>query len=260
MRRRWTWFADHADRLDPQTLGRLRGAARVLRRQLDRLIRTADFRLSMPIAGSEATSADRASGIDWRWRPAVWQGALEQSGAARSAGGAAVASGSQICEAVTLFHDCPLAEIAYRQLRNPAAVFADPRGGAPFALAIEVFGFRGSFLSLALDLPPQAAEGLRRKHVIRLDTVIEAERPVSILARLNIRHGPNVEQVGGQVTGSGADGLGADSSMIEFDLAYSEIHEERVEQMWIDLFVQAPQMNCITLRDMALCRRPRAAL
>lgn len=267
--RYWTGLADQAGSFDPQALDRLRGSARLLRRQADRLIRAANLRQLAPLSagavrapGAQGREAG-VYGTDWIWRPDLWQGTIAFPGEGGLPGVAGAKSGLQICEAVSLFHDCPLGEITCRQRSNPRPARRDAGVDAPYGLGVEVFGFRGSFMSLAFELPPPAVEGARRKHVIRLDTVIEAERPLSVLARLNVRHGPNVEQIRGQVSGAvpGFASPGPVRPLVaEFDLAYCEIDETRIEKMWIDLFLHAPQMNSITLRDLTVCRHPRAAL
>ena len=45
------------------------------------------------------------------------------------------------------------------------------------------------------DKREDAARGLKQKHLIRLDVIVEMEKPLEIFARLNIKHGPNVEQI-----------------------------------------------------------------
>ena len=147
----------------------------------------------------------------------------------------------------TLFHDCDRSELSLRQLRNRRE--ADL---APFGLRMDVFSFDGSFLSLVLDFPPEAIAGLLRRHLIRLETIVELEKPLAIFARLNIRHGPNTEQLVRELP------LHADERVVEFDLAYSNLNERRVEKMWLDLIFEGPAMNEVTLRDVTLSRRPRA--
>ena len=48
--------------------------------------------------------------------------------------------------------------------------------------------------------------------------------------------------------------------MVEFDLAYSNMNERRVEAAWIDLIFEGPEMNQIVLRDLTFSRRPRAQI
>jgi uncharacterized protein DUF6478 len=51
-----------------------------------------------------------------------------------------------------------------------------------------------------------------------------------------------------------------DRGLAEFDLAYSNINEKRVEKIWIDLIFDNPAMNQVTLHDLTLTRAPRADL
>jgi hypothetical protein len=154
-----------------------------------------------------------------------------------------------ICEGSTIFHDCRRSELTVRQIRNTRA--ADI---APFGVRMDVFRFDGSFLSLVIDLPEAAVTGLRMTHLIRLDAIVEMEKPLEIFARLNIKHGPNVEQVVRELP------LNEEEVKVEFDLAYTKMNEKRVERIWVDLIFEGPEMNQIILRDVTLTRRPRADL
>jgi hypothetical protein len=185
----------------------------------------------------------RPLGSDWAWRPEAFHGPISPAGAA------AVASKTPIGAEARIFHDCLRSELSVRQVRNTRAGDI-----APFGLRLDVFRFDGNFLSLAIDLPGDAVAGLRRKHLVRLEATIETEAPLDIFARLNVRHGPNVEQLVRELP------LGTPDLAVEFDLAYTGLNEKRVEKMWLDLIFEGPQMNRITLRDVTLSRRPRAAL
>lgn len=136
-----------------------------------------------------------------------------------------------------------------RQLRN-----AKEEDLAPFALRMDVFNFDGSFLSLVIDLPLDAAAGVSRRHVIRMNALMSIEKPLEVFARLNIKHGPNTEQILTELS------LDNDDVIAEFDLAYAEINEQRVERMWLDLIFEGPAMNQVTIRDITFCRYPRAEL
>ncbi|MEM6564948.1 MAG: DUF6478 family protein, partial [Pseudomonadota bacterium] len=46
----------------------------------------------------------------------------------------------------------------------------------------------------------------------------------------------------------------------EFDLAYANVNEKRIEKAWLDLIFENPRMNQVTLRDLTFSRRPRAQL
>ncbi len=119
---------------------------------------------------------------------------------------------------------------------------------------MDVFRFDGSFLSVVVELPPEACKGLKRRHLIRLDTIVELEKPLEIFARLNIRHGPNTEQIVRELPPED------DNVFVEFDLAYTKLNEKRVERMWVDLIFEGPEMNQVTMRDVTFARYPRAEL
>jgi hypothetical protein len=239
--RRWGRLADSAGTLGLEALRDLRGQARSLRRQLDRVIHVAEHRLALPVIGSNAIR--KPMGADWSWRPELWRGQIPVPGFSSVSGRAPV------CDGATVFHDCRRSELTVRQIRN-----AREADLAPFGLRMDVFRFDGSFLSLVLDLPPESVQGLKLRHLVRLDAIVEMEKPLEIFARLNIKHGPNVEQVVRELP------LNEEEVMVEFDLAYTKMNEKRVERMWVDLIFEGPEMNQIILRDVTFCRRPRADL
>jgi hypothetical protein len=49
-------------------------------------------------------------------------------------------------------------------------------------------------------------------------------------------------------------------AVVEFDLAYCDLNEKRIEKAWLDLIFEGPAMNQITLRDVTMCRYPRAEI
>ncbi|MEQ3625750.1 MAG: DUF6478 family protein [Celeribacter sp.] len=219
----------------------LRQQARDLRRLTQMVISRADARLTRPRLGDD--NIDRPLGCDWTCRPALWSEQVFPGGFA------AVESRQTIGPDVTLFHDCATPELSIRQLRN-----TDIDDRAPLGARLDVLGFDGSFLSLVVDLPDSAVQGLRKSHIIRLAVRIEMEHPIKIFARLNVKHGPNAEQMVRELP------LHDDTVEVEFDLAYSELNEKRAERMWLDVIFDDPAMNCIILRDLALTRRPRAEI
>ncbi|MFN3823368.1 MAG: DUF6478 family protein [Pseudorhodobacter sp.] len=239
--RRWRRLADFAVGLDLESLRRYRSQAWALRRNLDRVIHLAEHRLALPVMGSNALR--RPMGSDWIWRPMLWKGPIPVPGYSSVPGKAA------ICDGTTIFHDCRRSELTVRQIRNTRE--ADL---APFGARMDVFRFDGSFLSLVIELPEEAITNLRLNHLIRLDVIVEMEKPLEIFARLNIKHGPNVEQVVRELP------LNAEEVMVEFDLAYTKMNEKRVERIWMDLIFEGPEMNQIILRDVTFSRRPRAEL
>lgn len=244
LRRARKYWSRAANASGSQKLSVLRGQAdeaRVLRQKLEELTHEADNRLALPRIGS--TTFPRPPGTDWSWRPEVWRGGLPVKGMS------AVENNTKLGHEVTLFHDCKISELTLRQLRNTRE-----EDLAPFALRMDVFRFDGSFLSLALDLPGEACDGLQRRHLVRMDAIIEVEKPLEVFARLNVCHGPNTEQIVRELP------LYDSKIMVEFDLAYTKLNEKRVESMWVDLIFEGPEMNQVTLRDVTFSRNPRAEL
>ena len=239
--KRWSEAARMAETTDLRQLRRQRSVARRLKDRLDRLIQVADGRLALPVLGNQ--SFPRPHDADWAWRPELWCGPLAVAGMS------SVQSQSRLGREVTLFHDCAHSEITLRQLRNTRE--ADL---AAYGLRLDVFKFDGSYLSLAIDLPEASCEGLRRKHLVRIDSIVEMEKPLEIFARLNIRHGPNTEQIVRELP------LHEEEIRVEFDLAYTKLNEKRVDRMWLDLIFEGPEMNQVILRDLTFSRRPRAEM
>ena len=238
---RWKQAAAQAAGLEPFALRALRAEARDMRRQLDRVIHVADGRLALPALG--AALPRMPLGTDRVWRPDLWRGPLAQRGAVAQDGRTSFGPD------LALYHDCPLGEIALRQLRN-----GSDADRAPFGLALDVYGFRGSFLSLALSLPGDLVQGLKARHVIRLDGVVDSDRPLRAYARLNVRHGPDEAQLVSEMPAEGRD------KVVEFDLAYAGIDEARVSAAWIDLIFNDAANSRIILRDVIVARRPRAEI
>lgn len=239
--RRWRAAAQAAPKEELSTLRSLRNRARQMRQVIDEVTFVAESRLALPRIGSSAFP--RPAGTDWSWRPQLWRGPLTQKGLS------GVASKTTIGDEVTIFHDCRISELTWRQLRN---VREDDL--SPFALRMDVFRFDGSFLSLVVDMPEAACAGLKRRHLMRLGLTVDLEKPLEIFARLNIKHGPNTEQIVREMP------LHEAEVFVEFDLAYTKLNEKRVDRMWVDLIFEGPEMNQITLRDVTFARYPRAEL
>lgn len=238
---RWGRLADAAPAMPLETLKAHRTTARALRRQIDRLLHQAEHRLALPVIGSNAIRAPL--GTDWSWRPELWSGPIPVPGHA-------AAPGKQpLCDGVTVFHDCKQSELTVRQVRNTRETDL-----APFGLRLDVFRFDGTYLSLVIDLPPDVMPGLSLRHVIRIACLIEMEKPLEIFARINVKHGPNVEQIVRELPVQDGE------IVAEFDLTYTNLVERRAERIWVDLIFEGPEMNQIILRDVTLARRPRAEL
>lgn len=239
--RRWGRLASAANSAPLWQLRAVYAQALSLRRLLDRVIHQSEYRLALPSIGSNIIR--RQMGTDWAWRPDLWRGPVSKMGYA------AIPNRTQVCQGATVYHDCKRTELTARQIRNTRESDI-----APFGFRLDVFRFDGSFLSLALDFPAEAADGLKQKHIIRVDVIAEMEKPLEIFARLNVKHGPNVETIVREMP------LNEEEVMVEFDLGYSKINEKRVEKIWLDLIFEGPEMNQIILRDVTLTRRPRAEL
>ncbi len=230
----------HARRSPLSELRDVQDQVHIARLLVSELYTLAERRLALPVLWSD--KFPRPRGTDWSWRPELWRGPLHERGIV------ADSPSNVLSHEVALFHDCNAAEVLLRQVRNTGE--ADL---AAFGLVIEVFQFSGSYLSTAITLPAEACQGLLKRHLVRVDTVIDMESPREIYARLNIQHGPNVEQLVRELPKSG-------SQTIEFDLAYSDLNEKRIEKIWLDLIFDRPHMNRIVVRDLTFCRYPRAEL
>ena len=238
---KWARNARMARAPDLISLRRQRVRARQLKSHLDALIHVADERLALPLEGS--TSFPKPHNADWSWRPELWRGPLPNPGMS------AVQTRAMLGNEVTLFHDCEFSKLTLRQLRN-----LREEDLAPYGLRMDVFRFDGSFLSLVLDLPEGGVKGLKRTHLIRMDVIVELEKPIEIFARLNIKNGPNTEQIVRELD------LTQEQTVVEFDLSYSNLNERRIEGAWLDLIFEGPEMNQVVLRDLTFSRRPRAQI
>lgn len=239
--RRWSRAAGQASSAELERLRRLRTRARGLRRRLNKVIHTADSRLTLPLIGNNAFK--KPLGSDWSYRPEMWREQIEIPGAA------AVENNTEFGSETKVFHDCETSELVLRQVRNTRE-----KDLAPFGARMEVFRFDGSFLSMVVELPSEAIQGLTKRFLVRFEAIIETEKPIEIFVRLNVKHGPNTEQIVRELAPDGA------VAVVEFDLAYSELNEKRAERMWLDLIFENPEMNQIILRDVTVSRRPRSEL
>lgn len=190
-------------------------------------------------------------GCDWFWRPGLF---------IQKDAGIECRNPAQRCELsadLTLYHDAGQLDLSLGQKHQQGD------GLPPMGLELGIDAFDGGFLSLALALPASAAMGLELRHLIRLDVLAEVatqdDRALVVFARLNVQHGPNVEQLVAELS-LPVSRMGAGAQMVEFDLAYGTISERRIEKLWLDLIFDAPPSGVIRLQDLTLSRCPRAAL
>lgn len=235
----WAALTDRAASMPARELQGLQRTALRQRRKLDLFIAASGAGL-LPNGQADILRPDQC---DWAWRPEPWTDPRAPAGVVE------VPSPHKLSNSVTLFHDCAKSEITLRQTSN-----THPSVPAAFGMLLDVYRFDGSFLSLVLSLPDAATTSITRNHYFSLRVRIDRENPIEIYARLNVQHGPNTEQMVRQLDISGDVGLA------EFDLAYSNINEKRVEKAWIDLIFESPAMNQVLLSDLTLTRAPRADL
>lgn len=216
-----------------------RGRARQIRTAIDDLLHVAEDRLALPKIGSNVFP--KPPGTRWSWRPPQWRGPVMPRGIAGIENAATLGAGLKV------FHDCKVSELTLRQIRN-----CREEDLAAYGVTLDVLGFDGSFLSVVVDLPPEASDGLRRRDIIRLHGLIDAERPATVFARLNIKCGPNTAQLVEEIS------VSETNVTADFDLAYAELNENRIDSMWLDLILENPAMNQMRIRDLTFCRYPRA--
>ncbi len=236
---RWSRAMKSPATLTTRDLASMHGEFLSLRDSLDRMVGTAETELLARVGAADGIQ--RPDQCDWAERSAPWRQKIHPRGHVDFGSPLPIGAG------VTLFHDATQADVGLRQDPVPAGI-----AGPVFGLVLEVYRFDGSFLSLVQDLPDAAIRGLTLNHYFSVHLRVSREQPLEIYARLNVQHGPNLEQIVRQF--SFEDDLG----VADFDLAYSEINEKRVEKAWLDLILERPEMNRIALWDMVMIRAPRA--
>ena len=241
--RQWNRLSQRVERLGPASLRRLRDEALGLRASINRFLQGADRRALQSRAALNALQLP--AGTDWRWRPGFLAAPVVPRGIVRPE------PGSRLGDQTTVWHDCPERALLLQQFASPGATDL-----SPFGLRLEVFGFSGNFLSLAVDLPPKALAGLTPRHVLRLETTIAVERPLGVYGRMNIGHGPNVEEIAQKFVD--IEPGAPHRQVIEFDLAYTEMNERRLDKIWLDLIFEGPRMSAVEIHELFLSRHLRA--
>jgi hypothetical protein len=237
--RRWERIAEIAQDTSLQNLRQIRSLARQVEQRVGTIGQIAESRLRRPLVGSSPMSLPPAT--DWSHRPDAWIHPLTPRGHAPAK------SKTWLGSDVALYHDSRTPSVAVQQTRN-----RHDKDLTPFSIAVDVFEFDGSFLSLVLQAPKGIVADLKKSHILRIDHNITSERHLEGYARLNLRNGPNTEQITQTMTFDARPGV------VEFDLAYSRFNENRAEEIWFDLFFESPSMNRMEIRDVTLSRRLRA--
>lgn len=185
-------------------------------------------------------------GTEWAWRPNLW--ALSVCEEPKSI----AESGTNVSADAAAFHDATEIDAKFLQVASQRP--ADET--APFSLDLHVGRFEGTFISLVIETPPSSIDGIGRKDLVGVALDISHADSMSVYLRYNLRHGPNTETQLRQLPPEGADGR----QTVEFDMAYMEMNEKRVESAWVDVIFQAPAETHTTIRDLVMYRRPRASL
>ena len=243
--RQWHALADalrRGKRLDDL---QLRDEASLLGQDIAAFLQLSDPRAQR--ARAALGSMVMPAGTDWRWRPPMLCGPISPAAIVGPE------NGRHLGGEVALWHDCAQHALLLRQVQNRRATDL-----AAFGLRLEVMGCTGNYMSLSVEMPSEATEGLGRDHILRLETVLQAERPITVYGRLNLSQGPNTAQILRRL-GHPIDTEPA-HRVVEFDLAYADLALRPVERVWLDLIFEAPRMNAMDLTDIVLSRHPRAQI
>ncbi|MBC9246548.1 hypothetical protein H4P12_07445 [Paracoccus sp. 11-3] len=181
-------------------------------------------------------------GTDWQWRPVSLSGTIQPAILEKPQVGCGF--GPEL----TLWHDCPDCALSLRQLVG--------LGNPDYALQFEGRDFGGEYLSVSMNLPDELLADLGPFHVLRVDGAFSATASIIVYARLNLVQGPNTAKILRQL-GEPIDGQGA-LRLAEFDLAYADISPRAVDRAWLDLILQSPGQNTVTVHDLVMSRHPRA--
>ena len=237
----WHRRLQRVARVKTTKLRQQRREALALQRQLGEVLPSINGELHRRLGGPKAYR--HGSKMLWAWRPELWtlrcptsSGPVEQSGA-------------RLMPNTKVFFDDATCALIVQQFRNDIS-----EGFAPYGVALELFQFEGSFLSLAIDLPDELYETFAKDELIGLSGAIFAERPAGFTVRLNIKHGPNTDQL------IQAHDLNHSEIRAEFDLAHLNINVKRVEKIWLDLVFETPNFNRISVTDLAFYKRPRGEI
>lgn len=224
----WSTALSTIDDMPRPRLRKLSAEARRLVKLLNRFDRRAQDRLA------PTQSAPLIPGAAWAQRVDLFAEPISPQGHAP------LTNNTQISEMVTAFTDDPVANVGFRQTPNT-------NGG--HSAILDIHHLSGSYLSLAIGLGAQVAKTIGKDSLVRIRLECHSEQNIETLLRLNLRSGPNTEQVIRHFT-PGQD--------IEFDLFYVEFEPERMNDAWIDLMFPPHGMNRIELSDMIISKHPRA--
>ncbi len=171
----------------------------------------------------------------WGYTPKLWEHNLDTGISGN------ILTGTELAPRVTLHHDGDDNDISINA------------GAAEGSMSFDIRKFPGSFLSVAFGFPEEDAKAVRRNNLIRIAVDSEAAEPFQAYARLNLRHGPNNEQIV-RMLDIGHDGFA------EFDIFYTEFEPNRASDAWVDLIINEPEGKNFTINQVVILRRVRATL
>ncbi|ARO13667.1 hypothetical protein BVG79_00309 [Ketogulonicigenium robustum] len=241
-RRFWARAAQAAqgENTPAEKLAQIGKAAKQQRHLMDDIIQNTESRLKL--AASPDDGIVRPLGSDWAWRPLLWSAPMVPHVLVGAP------SKTALGDQLRLFHDGDAGQLVVRQTEGTQS------DAAPYRLGLEAFNLDSSYLSLVLTVPDAPVKDLKLRHLISLRLRYTMEAPTKVFARLNVKHGPNVETVLRELPPGEAD------TTVEFDMAYTKLNEKRVESMWLDLIFDRPAMNRISIIDLTMARFPRAEM
>lgn len=238
--RRWKRATECVRSANPEEVRVAQSNARKLQHQVTDFLAAVDERARVPFSTTDALGD--ALSASWAWRPSLWKTQSPQRGMSSTQ------SGEHFGEELKIFHDCELKEIAFRQTPNNSE-----RDLAPFGLDLNVLGFAGSFLSLVVDLPDKALDGMTVRDLFRVEINLTSEFPISTYMRLNLKHGPNHSQMVERLDDTS-------EQVVEFDLGYADFDNNRLEAGWVELIIDDPSYNAVSITDFMMSRRARAEI
>lgn len=235
----WEKWANAAQKMSLRQLLQMRADVAKLESTVSRVKAAATANIARHMGSQSELKTMR--GADWAWRPEVFY----QKGCVTPE--IDPPAGKSLGSHLTLHHDAKQPNLVVRQ-----SAALNPSDVVPYGFILEIYDFEGSFLSLAIDLPESAIAGLSNQNIFDLALTLRVENPTPIYARINVKHGPNVDQDIKEIKHHHGE------LNMEFDLGYMDLHEKRLEKVWVDLIFDQANMNKIEIQDLTVCRRMRA--
>lgn len=183
--------------------------------------------------------AEKPRGIDWEWRPVIWDAAVCRSSLT------ADSEQTRLGRDTAVFHDARSGTIDLDRS-------GDPRAAPSQGLKLDLRDFDGSFLSLVVDLPNTAIKGLTKRHILQVTADVEMLHPLQVYVRLNIAHGPNIERITRNLPAAQGE------ATVEFDLAFAALNERRISKAWVDFIFDRPEHLDAVFRPPTFRRYRRA--